>query len=124
MLTSFIRSLLKELTAAFNPGEWGAVSKKLQGTDRRTLLLTLRNLIPQLLIYYVLLSPMVAAPLYNMMLFHPSMAGAYKAHSIVGTEIENVYFHSQNGSKLRGTTRQCKGFNATSRPSFAGSWSS
>lgn len=102
MLISFIRTLLKELTAAFNPGEWSAVGKKLQGTDRRTYLLTLRNLIPQLLIYYVLLSPMVAAPLYNMMLFHPSMAGTYRAHSIVGTEIENVYFQSQNGSRLHG----------------------
>ncbi|MDP3508913.1 MAG: alpha/beta hydrolase [Candidatus Melainabacteria bacterium] len=102
MIVSFIRSLLQELTAAFKPGEWNAVVKKLQQTNRRTFLLTIRNLIPQLLIYYILLSPIVAAPLYNMMLFHPSMAGTYNARSIIDTKIENVHFTSRNGSKLHG----------------------
>ncbi|MFA7335810.1 MAG: alpha/beta hydrolase [Candidatus Obscuribacterales bacterium] len=102
VIVSLIRSILQELTAAFKPGEWNAVVKKLQQTNRRTFLLTIRNLIPQLLIYYILLSPIVAAPLYNMMLFHPSMAGTYNAHSIIGTKIENVYFNSRNGSKLHG----------------------
>lgn len=102
VIVSFIRSLLQELTAAFRPGEWNAVAKRLRQTDRRTFFLTIRNLIPQMLIYYILLSPIVAAPLYNMMLFHPSMAGTYNANSIIGTKIENVYLNTRNGSKLHG----------------------
>lgn len=102
MIIRFIKSLVRELTAAFNPGEWTAITKKLRATNKRTFLLTLRNLIPQLLIYYILLSPIVAAPLYNTLLFHPSMAGNYDAHNIVGVKIENVYFKSKNGADLHG----------------------
>jgi len=102
MIIRFIKSIVRELTAAFNPGEWSAITKKLRETNKRTFLLTVRNLIPQLLIYYILLSPIVAAPLYNTMLFHPSMTGNYDAHNIVGVKIENIYFKCRNGANLHG----------------------
>lgn len=102
MIIPFIKSIIQELTAAFNPGEWKAVLKTLRQTNKQTFLLTLRSLIPQLLIYYIVLSPIVAAPLYNMMLFHPTMTGNYGAHAIVGTKIENVEFKSANCKLLHG----------------------
>jgi len=102
MIASLIRSVVHEITSAFNPGEWIALVSKLKQTNRHMLLVTLRNLLPQLLLYYVALSPFVAAPLYNMMLFHPTMTGPFGAHKIIGTKIENVFFNSTNGVQLHG----------------------
>lgn len=102
MISSLVRSIVHELTIAFNPGEWIVLASKLRQTNRQALLVTFRNLLPQLLLYYVLLSPIVAAPLYNMMLFHPTMSGPFNAHRIIGTKIENVFFRSQNGKQLHG----------------------
>ena len=93
---------MHELTIAFNPGEWILLVNKLRQTNIRALLVTFRNLLPQLFLYYVLLSPIVAAPLYNMMLFHPTMTGPFNAHKIIGTKIENVFFRSRNGTQLHG----------------------
>jgi fermentation-respiration switch protein FrsA (DUF1100 family) len=102
VIISLIKSILHEITLAFNPGEWTVLLKKLRKTNRHTLLVMFRNLVPQALLYYVLLSPIVAAPLYNLMLFHPTMTGPFNAHKILGTKIENVYFPSHNGKQLHG----------------------
>lgn len=102
MLISFIRSVTHELTAAFNPGEWASLTRKLRQSNRQSLLAAFRTLLPQMVIYYVLLSPPVAAPLYDLMLFHPTVTGPYDAHAIVGIKIENVFFRSSNGKLLHG----------------------
>jgi uncharacterized protein len=109
MLISFIRSVVHELTAAFNPGEWAVLTRKLRQSNRQSLVAAFRVLLPQMAIYYVLLSPPVAAPLYDLMLFHPTMTGCYGAQTIVGSKIENVSFRSGNGSRLHGWYLQSDG---------------
>jgi fermentation-respiration switch protein FrsA (DUF1100 family) len=100
MIISLFRDLIHELTAAFNPGEWIAVAKQLRKTNRRTILTAVQRILPQFLIYYIVLSPIIAAPLYNLMLFHPTMSGPFGAHKILGTDIQNEFFCSKNGARL------------------------
>ncbi len=102
MLKKLAHGILHELTAAFSPGEWTTLVNKLKLSNRHSLLAAGKSLLPQLVLYYILLSPIVAAPLYNMLLFHPTMTGFYDAHSVVGSRIENVFFSSGNGVKLHG----------------------
>lgn len=102
MIKSFFHSLWHDLTDAFNPREWERVTEKLKRSNLRSLLLTFRALLPQFILYYVLLSPVVAAPIYDKLLFHPTVTGPFDAHAIVGTRIENVSFPGKNGVMLHG----------------------
>lgn len=97
-----LRALTNEITIAFNPAEWRKGFESLRNLDARKFAANLRTLLPQLILYYVLLSPLVAAPLYNTMLFHPAMNGPYYGHQIAHVPIRNVTFSSGNGAKLHG----------------------
>ncbi|MBX9694482.1 MAG: alpha/beta hydrolase [Cyanobacteria bacterium] len=107
MVGALFRSIFRELTIAFRPNEWSAATKKLKHTRGKQYIAILLSMIPCLLIYYIILSPAIAAPMYNLMLFHPTMTGPYYAHQIVGTKIENVSFKSKNGTKLHGWFLPC-----------------
>lgn len=54
-----------------------------------------------LFVWYIILSPLVAMPVYNTMLFHPFAEGKYDVKDIDGVQCENVYFTS-DGKKLHG----------------------
>lgn len=95
-------ALYNDLTAALRPAEWRAIFGKLKVLKTRDFKAIFRSWLPQLVLYYILFSPLVAAPLYGTALFHPSMAGLYDAHTIRGLPIENVYFDSSNGKRLHG----------------------
>ncbi|MBX9669519.1 MAG: alpha/beta hydrolase [Candidatus Obscuribacterales bacterium] len=68
--------------------------------NRKRYLLSLKLVVPTLIIYYVPLCPIVAMPVYNLMLFHPIMSGEFSSREIVGTPIENEFFESKNGQLL------------------------
>lgn len=101
-MTTLLQHFFDEATVAFKPGEWSRVAGELKQTTPAKLARRLKLLLPQLLLYYVLLAPVVATPLYNLMLFHPTMSGPFAAHKIVGQPIENVAMSSANGTQLHG----------------------
>lgn len=82
------------------PSAWYREIRRLLTITPADFLHNLRNELPKAAIYYALLSPLVAMPLYNIALFHPSMAGDYGLQSIKGVPCRNVFFPSANGKKL------------------------
>lgn len=101
-MKTLLKELFNDLTGAFNPGEWRKLKQNLQSQDKKSFKKTFKLLIPQFAIYYILLSPLVASPLYNLILFHPTMTGPYDAHNIVGHKIQNIYLPSKNQKQIHG----------------------
>lgn len=70
--------------------------------DRQTLIRNSQIVILELAFFYALLSPALAMPLYNNLLFFPTTATSYDVGSLPGVKQENVFFTSKNGQKLHG----------------------
>lgn len=60
----------------------------------------LMPLIPQMVVFYLVLSPKVAMPVYNKLLFYPMKIGECYLKSVAGVPREGCYFPSVNGKKL------------------------
>lgn len=57
-----------------------------------------------LVFFYILLSPRIALPFYNTMIFYPQKypGGQYEVGSVEGISRNDVYFTSANGKRLHG----------------------
>lgn len=108
-MKTLLKELFNDFTGAFNPGEWRKLKQNLQSQDKKSFKKTFKLLIPQFAIYYIVLSPLVASPLYNLILFHPTMSGPYDAHNIVDHKIQNVYLDSKNNKQIHGWFVQSPG---------------
>jgi fermentation-respiration switch protein FrsA (DUF1100 family) len=89
-----------DLTSAFSPGEWRKTIDALRQAKLRTMSANLMPLIPQLVVFYLVLSPKVAMPLYNKLLFYPMKEGEYGLKAVNGVAKEDCLFPSANGRKL------------------------
>lgn len=89
-------------TRSLRPSAWVNDFRALRQLSRGQLLNNFKALIAPLAIYYIALMPLVAMPLYNTMIFHPSKAGNFQALLFCGLPIQHVWFSSRNGTKLYG----------------------
>lgn len=100
----FVRELTStffaDLTCAFSLKNWKDGFDKLALTSRRQVLRNFVLIIPQLILFYFLLSPAVAMPFYNKMLFFPSKVYYADLDRIAGIAKEDVHFASSNKNKL------------------------
>lgn len=87
---NLLKALWSDLTAVFSFKQWKDTFDALKSVDRKSLFKTMQLLLPQMVLYYILFSPFVAAPLYDNLLFHPTKIGHYKARNLDGTRIENI----------------------------------
>lgn len=58
--------------------------------------------VPQLALLYLIISPLVAMPFYNLMLFHPTSSGDYGIDAVDGVKKQDVNFVSADGARLHG----------------------
>jgi fermentation-respiration switch protein FrsA (DUF1100 family) len=89
-----------DLTSAFSPCEWRKSIEALRQAKSRKMSANLMPLIPQLVVFYLVLSPRVAMPLYNKLLFYPMKQGEYDLKAVAGVAKEDCFFPSVNGRKL------------------------
>ncbi len=87
---NLLKALWNDLTAVFSIKQWKDTFGALKSVNRKSLFKTIQLLLPQMVLYYILFSPLVAAPLYDNLLFHPTKTGHYDARNLAGTRIENV----------------------------------
>ncbi len=87
---NLLKALWNDLTAVFSIKQWKDTFGSLKSVNRKSLLKTIRLLLPQMVLYFILFSPIVAAPLYDNLLFHSTKTGHYDARNLAGTRIENV----------------------------------
>ncbi len=96
--------LLRYLFAPFFPSQWRQLLAKepaTQGTQpRRTR--SYKRVAIEAVLYYFLLSPAVAMPLYNTLIFHPAMIGHYEIQDVGGIPKETVFFRGKNNVLLHG----------------------
>lgn len=71
LFCEFFAAIWKDLTDAFNPRAWRDAAGELRGMDRQKVFRNAKFILPQLLLFYTILSPVVAMPLYDKLLFHP-----------------------------------------------------
>ena len=67
----FFTAIWKDLSDAFNPRAWREAVGNLREMDRQKVIRNAKLILPQLLLFYTVLSPVVAMPLYDKLLFHP-----------------------------------------------------
>ncbi|PWT98956.1 MAG: alpha/beta hydrolase [Candidatus Melainabacteria bacterium] len=91
-----------DLTSAFSPRQWKECTEVLSRTNTRKMFINLMPLIPQLVVFYLVLSPKVAMPLYNKLMFFPMKEGEYDVKTVAGVSKEDCFFSSANGRKLHG----------------------
>jgi uncharacterized protein len=100
----FVRELVTtfvaDLTCAFSLANWKESGAKLAMTSRQKLLRNFFLIIPQLLVFYCVLSPAVAMPLYNKMLFFPAKVYGVSFDKLAGVSKEKVQFPSSNNTHL------------------------
>ncbi len=96
----FLKELIGDLTAVFSIKQWKETFTTTKSINKKSFARTLRLLIPQLVLYYILFSPAVAMPLYDSMLFHPTRTGPFDAKRLAGVPIENVQIKSKNGETI------------------------
>lgn len=87
---NLLKALWNDLTAVFSFKQWKDTFGSLKSVNRKSLFKTIQLLLPQMVLYYILFSPIIAAPLYDNLLFHPTKTGHYNARYLAGTKIENV----------------------------------
>lgn len=95
-----VREILNDLTAVFSLKQWKETFACAKSINKKSFAKTLKLLLPQFLLYYVLFSPAVAVPLYDSLLFHPTRIGPYGAHRLAGVPIENIYVTCPNKERL------------------------
>lgn len=92
--TYFWHSLLRPLS----PAAWREDIKATSGLTHKQVGKNLLKLIPLACLCYLLLTPLVAMPLYNLVLFHPLKP----CPEINSNQIEKVRFAGSNGKTLAG----------------------
>ncbi|MBN8662170.1 MAG: alpha/beta hydrolase [Candidatus Obscuribacter phosphatis] len=98
-MQEFAAMFWNDLTCAFSLNQWRNCLQKLSKVNRRVLFSNLVAIIPQIAVFYALLSPAVASPLYNKILFYPSKEHAFAVESLAGIAKENIFIAS-GGEKL------------------------
>jgi len=100
----FVRELAatfwEDLTCAFSFRNWTETTTKLTKLTKKQMLQNSLWILPQLALFYGLLSPVVAMPLYNKMLFFPAKELAYDFHNLHDVPKEDVFFPSTNKANL------------------------
>lgn len=100
----FLRELAStffaDLTCAFSLKNWRDSAQKLTLTSRQRLIRNSLLIISPLVVFYLLLSPAVAMPLYNKMLFFPTKVYYSDIQDIAGISKETVHIPSCNKGKL------------------------
>src|SRR6516162_4523452 len=97
-----ITTFWHDLTGAFSPREWKECTRALHQSTPRKMFANLMPVIPQLVVFYLVLAPRIAMPFYNLLLFYPAKGGEYELTSIGGVSKEDCFFPSVNGRKLHG----------------------
>lgn len=95
-----VREIFNDLTAVFSIKQWKETFASAKSIKKKSFAKTLKLLLPQFLIYYVLFSPAVAVPLYDSLLFHPTRIGPYSANRLAGVPIENIFVTCPNKERL------------------------
>ncbi|MCA0315911.1 MAG: alpha/beta hydrolase [Candidatus Melainabacteria bacterium] len=99
LMQEFAAMLWNDITGAFSVAQWKDCLQKLSKVNRKVLVSNLLAIVPQIAVFYVLLAPAVASPLYNKILFFPSKELALNIDSINGTAKENIFIES-GGEKI------------------------
>lgn len=89
-----------DLTCAFSIKNWKDSVGKLALTSRQQMLRNFVLIVPQLALFYLVLSPAVAMPFYNKMLFFPMKTYYADVDGVAGISKESVRFTSSNNNKL------------------------
>lgn len=93
-------SFWDDLTGAFSLRNWQDCLAKLSITSRKQLIENLLGILPQVAIFYLVLAPVVAMPLYNKMLFFPLKQHAIDFAELAGIAKVNVQIVGENSRKL------------------------
>ena len=102
VFTGAAQAFWHDLTLIFSWSEWRRTFQSLRGLTIRKTGRNLVLIVPQLLVFYLVLSPLVAMPLYNLLLFHPMKAGLYSIKKVVGVKKEDVQIEVPGGSQIHG----------------------
>jgi fermentation-respiration switch protein FrsA (DUF1100 family) len=84
--------------APFYPSEWKKSADEVKGMTVKKA----KYALTKMSIYYLLLSPIVAMPFYNTVIFHPFMTGDYSTTEIGGVKKQDVFFKNSDGTRLHG----------------------
>lgn len=99
------RSTLKNVVhCLFEPfflSNWLILIDKVRALSIKRSIPSYKRVLLEAALYYALLSPVVAMPLYNRIILQPSMSGNYDTSAIAGIKKEDVLFPGKNG-KLHG----------------------
>lgn len=96
----FVATFFADLTCAFSIKNWKDCVGKVAVTGKRQILRNFLLIVPQFILFYILLSPAVAMPFYNKMLFFPAKVYYADVNSVAGIAKEKVNFASANKSVL------------------------
>lgn len=99
---SSIWSVVSYVLEPFQPAQWLELFKRIGSNAANRRLPSYRRVIIEALLYYVLLSPMVAMPFYNTLIFHPAKAGDFGINQVSQVAKEDVYFQSTSRRTLHG----------------------
>lgn len=91
LVGEFFALFWKDLSDAFNPKAWLETTASLSGLDRKKLIANSRFILPQLFLFYICLSPGIAMPLYDKLLFHPVLCDDGGADSIGKTHRQDLH---------------------------------
>lgn len=98
--TELMITFFEDLTCAFSPKNWVESFKSIAALTRKQWMINTVLIIPQIAGFYIVLSPAVASPLYNKLLFFPTRTLAVDMESLAGAKKETVEIPSTNNSKL------------------------
>ncbi len=99
-LQELVVTFFEDLTCAFSPKNWIDSVKGVASLTKKQWMINMMLIVPQIAFFYLVLSPAVAAPFYNKLLFFPTKTLAVDMETIAGTPKETVEFPSTNNSKL------------------------
>lgn len=95
-----ISTFVDDITCAFSIKNWKESLQSVRILTRKQLLRNTLFIVPQIALFYILLSPAVAAPFYNKLLFFPTKEMCFEFDKLAGIAKENVEILSANNSKL------------------------
>jgi fermentation-respiration switch protein FrsA (DUF1100 family) len=101
-LKELAATFFEDLTCAFSLKNWKDISARVLKLSKKQILRNALIIVPQLMFFYCLLSPVVAMPLYDKMLFFPAQVFAAEYDTISGTAKEDVTIASANNAQLHG----------------------
>lgn len=89
-----------DFSSAFSWKEWRDCFTVLKKQSVRQFGWNATRIVPQLVVFYMVLAPIVSMPFFNLLLFHPTRTGPYHIETIQGIKKENVDFKSADGTRL------------------------